>query len=317
MDKNKIKLSIIIPFYNPGKLLNTCLASILDEIPASTEIILVDDGSTQEYKVPKNKIIKLIKNKRNMGVSHSRNLGIVEAKGDYIMFVDADDLMKVGWGQKIHEAKKDADIIYFSKNNLINNKNIILKQILGLNNDGIHLAGPYSKLYKRKFIEKNELYFKEDLINGEDMLFNAEALIASGQIAVINAGIYLYRVNHNSSTKSFNEKIFQNDILFSKYLQSILPKKYNELIHTLSINGLYVVLDRIANLPHAKAIRQYDKVDKSFYLEFMDKIKTLDIHKRLAINAFMTNRQTLSYYIIRIRKKASKIRKQNSRFMEI
>lgn len=317
MDKNKIKLSIIIPFYNPGNLLNTCLASILDESPASTEIILVDDGSTQEYEVPKNKIIKLIKNKRNMGVSHSRNLGIVGAKGDYIMFVDADDMMKKGWSETVRNAENGEDIIYFSKNNLTKNKYTITKQILGLNGDSICLAGPFSKLFKRNFIKQNGIKFKEDLVNGEDMLFNIEALLASNEIKTVNRGIYLYRNNYSSSTKSFNKRILLSDMSFSNYLEALLPAKYNTSIQTLGINGLYAVLDRIANLPLKSAVKEFKEIDKNFYYKYMGGIQVLDVHKQIAIKAFKNNLLTISYCIIKIRKIASKISKKNMIFTEI
>lgn len=317
MVQNEIRLSIIIPFYNPGELLGICLKSILKEIPINAEILLIDDGSTQKYNIQNDNKIRLLKNDENMGVSFSRNLGVKEAKGDYIMFVDADDIMKEGWGHHIDEIETNEDIIYYSKNKLVDNRDTILKQILGINGDGIYLAGPFSKLYKRKFIERNKLRFKEDLINGEDMLFNVEALLASKQIKVVNEGIYLYRNNYNSSTKSFNEKIIKNDMIFSKYLQSILPKKHYKLTHLLGINGLYIVLERIANLSHAKAMQKYGEIQKDFYLKFKDEIGTLDLQKRMAIRAFMKNQFTLSYCIIRIRKIASKISKKKVIFTEI
>lgn len=93
-----MKLSIIIPFYNSEKYIEACLISCLEQDFDDYEIICVDDGSTDlsyhicEQYAQNNSRIRVIK-KENGGVSSARNKGIVEAEGEWIWFVDSDDMV--------------------------------------------------------------------------------------------------------------------------------------------------------------------------------------------------------------------------------
>ena len=94
------KISIIIPVYNAEKYLKCCLDSILNQSYKNLEIIIINDGSTdnslkviEEYKKNDNRIILI--SQKNQGVSKSRNNGLELATGDYIMFIDPDDWIHV------------------------------------------------------------------------------------------------------------------------------------------------------------------------------------------------------------------------------
>ena len=144
-----MKLSIIIPVYNAEKYLDKCMKSIFDNIENSFEVILINDGSKDnslkiiKELMKKYKNIELIDNSNN-GVSYSRNLGIKKAKGNYIMFVDADDELKKNWFDRINSyMTENYDIVYFSKYNLKSNKNDLLKYIVGYNKENICIAGPF------------------------------------------------------------------------------------------------------------------------------------------------------------------------------
>jgi len=93
--------SVIIPIYNTELFLERCIKSILDQKHSKTEIILIDDCSTdRSLKIcnffKKNPLVKIIIHKKNLGVSISRNDGIIAAKGKYILFLDSDDLLYPG-----------------------------------------------------------------------------------------------------------------------------------------------------------------------------------------------------------------------------
>ena len=95
-----MKLSIVIPVYNAERYIEECLASILPEMNEGMELLLIDDGSTdssyqliQKYKSENIRVF----HHENQGVSYTRNVGIMEARGDYIQFVDADDRLSQGW----------------------------------------------------------------------------------------------------------------------------------------------------------------------------------------------------------------------------
>lgn len=98
MEKNLI--SIVVPVYNAEKFLTDTINTVLSQTYENWELIFIDDKSTDRSKEiirefsDKNKKIKLIENKENSGAAVSRNIGIKEAKGEYIAFLDADDLWK-------------------------------------------------------------------------------------------------------------------------------------------------------------------------------------------------------------------------------
>ena len=117
-----MKLSIIIPVFNAEKYIEKCLKSIITNVAETeieVELIIVNDGSTDgtsellqriEYKNMK------IFHNQNHGVSYSRNFGIEQATGDYIMFVDSDDILKSEWIKIILSSltQHEEDVIYYS-----------------------------------------------------------------------------------------------------------------------------------------------------------------------------------------------------------
>ena len=97
MNTNNPFFSVIIPVYNVGKYLEECLESLLNQTLENIEIICINDGSTDnslsilyEYRKKDKRVI--VVNKSNGGVSSARNIGLRIARGEYIVFVDADDI---------------------------------------------------------------------------------------------------------------------------------------------------------------------------------------------------------------------------------
>ena len=117
-----MKLSIIIPVYQVEDFLDKCIESLMNEKVQETEIILIDDASPDKCGdmcdkwAAKDKMIRVIHHKRNMGLSEARNTGIKIAKGDYLAFVDSDDFLESDTFQRllsILENNKDIDILEF------------------------------------------------------------------------------------------------------------------------------------------------------------------------------------------------------------
>ncbi len=264
-----MKLSIIIPVYNAEKYLEKCMKSIFDNIENSFEVILINDGSKDnslkiiKELMKKYKNIELIDNSNN-GVSYSRNLGIKKAKGNYIMFVDADDELKKNWFDKINRyMTENYDIVYFSKYNLDSNKNDLLKYIIGYNKENICIAGPYSKIFRKEFIEKNNILFNDKIINGEDMLFNIEALSKAKKIQSINEPIYLYRRYVGQTTKKFDIRIFDSDVLFHEKITNLLNdydilEDDKEKIKKFCLQGAIIMLyERISYIEKYSDAKKY------------------------------------------------------------
>ena len=157
MKYKKGLITIVIPIYNAEKYLQKCLESIVPELrndKENLELILIDDGSTDESSKIYEKFymenVRVVKNS-NKGVSFSRNLGINLAKGEWILFIDADDIMNKNWYENVTKLKQqDVDIIYFNKNfsGKSISKDILIKEIAGINSNFRYIATPWSKMYR-------------------------------------------------------------------------------------------------------------------------------------------------------------------------
>jgi len=321
-----LKLSIIIPIYNAEKYLNECLTSIKNS-SSIYEVILVNDGSTDssrkicEIVCKEDKRFKLFNND-NHGVSYSRNFGIEKAIGDYIMFVDADDVLKGEWENIVYDNFYKEDIVYI--NNQIKQsetKRELLKYILGFNKPC--LAGPCSKLYKRIFLLENNIKFNKDIINGEDMLFNVESLIRAKNYKIINACFYLYRQINTSSTKTFNSNIFKSDVEFHKNLSELLKNEnYAEKEQLMIFCKYNAVITFINKLVTLNSYQEFKKnlffLKNDIYKDIFKKNKCqIDKKYQLVIKLLQYKMYYIVYLLSKIKKKTRKYNTGNDYFIGI
>jgi len=240
-----IKVSIIIPSFNASDYITDLVKSLL---PLNNiEIIIIDDGSTDSTVtlIQKNFLNKVVLIPTNhIGPGNARNVGILQAKGKYIMFVDADDRLDIPMLSRIfNNIPNDTDITSYTKypvNKLINNevqKRQLCIDILENNYAKGFIPGPVSKIYNTKFLKENDLLFPESLKMGEDKLFNLYAVLKSNKISIISSSFYRYRNNPSSlthlyKTGSISEEInllreikrFINDSNFNYSFQNIAVK---------------------------------------------------------------------------------------------
>ncbi|MFC5684431.1 glycosyltransferase family 2 protein [Flavobacterium sp. MAHUQ-51] len=232
---SNFSISIIIPVYNVSAYLRQCLDSVINQTYTELEIIIVNDGSTddslnicQEYQLIDNRI-QLI-NQQNAGLSAARNTGIDYVQGDYILFVDSDDWIDLNTCQLLVDNVKstNADVVLFSyckefsihseekfilEGDVTFNENEsrkIYRRIIGLyeeeltypeNADSIVTA--WGKLYKTEIIKSNAIYFTDcKLIGTEDMLFNVYYFLHVKSIVNIHLCLYHYRKNNQNSLTS-------------------------------------------------------------------------------------------------------------------
>ncbi len=314
------KLSIIIPVYNGEKYIRECISSILINNTKDYEVIIINDGSTDNTQnildELKNDKLKIYNNK-NHGVSYSRNFGIGQAEGEYLMFVDADDILNRNWYDTVKEYfNYKYDIVIFSNEGINSNKEILMRQVAGMNKDGICIAGPFSKLYRKDFLKENNIVFISDLINGEDMIFNLSILKKTKNYKIVNNNIYIYRVNFGSATKSFNEKIIDTDRKFQKYLMDILDINQNNdklIIQNSCINGIYTMFDRLSFVDCYTDVKKfYKRIDFEFYNKFFLRSadNNLGFFKNLVIYFIKNRRYFLAYKILRLKNKLIKLKRK-------
>lgn len=202
-----IDLSIIIPIYNtPIDKLKRCLDSIKLESNISYEVLLIDDGSKLYIETVCKEYINNYKNykyvkKQNEGVSETRNLGINKAQGKYIMFVDADDEVQLETIKK-ESFNKKYNLIIFNYMEVVDKKEKIIK-ILDTSKNNIslntvintvvntcNLNTVWAKLYDINYIKKNQIKFDKTMIEGEDLNFICDILLANPKIYYYDKEIY-------------------------------------------------------------------------------------------------------------------------------
>ncbi len=209
-------ISVIIPIYNVEQYLRQCLDSVINQTYKNLEIILVDDGSTDnsgkicdEYAL-KDARIKVI-HKENGGVSSARNAGLDIAKGDYIGFVDSDDYIEKDMYEYLYSLNKNNNTLlsvcnfYIKKNKkIIEAKPITNKTVLSANE---MLECSFKQLFSvNKLIARNLFYdlrFPKDIRYGEDMTVCMELFIRAKKISYGKQCKYFYRQHENCITNSF------------------------------------------------------------------------------------------------------------------
>lgn len=220
---NRINLSIIIPVYNKGEYIQNTLKSINIDKYSDTEIIFIDDNSTdnsvniiKEFK-EKHANINLIINKNNLGAGASRNIGIENANGEYVFFLDADDIINSTTLRKlikcadethadIIRAKitgiKDGNICNVAKSYLLHQN--INQPIRAIWKDEISLWFYWyfhSNLYRRSFLNKEYIRFPENVRN-EDPLFLAKCFIQCPNLVLYPDIVYYYTISSSASKRA-------------------------------------------------------------------------------------------------------------------
>ena len=238
-------ISVIVPVYNAEKYLQKCLDSILEQTYQNLEIIIINDGSTdnsgqicQEYEKQDDRIIYI--EKENSGVSDTRNAGMDRMTGTYVTFVDSDDWLEPNYVKFLYEKVIDhkADIVVgnytsFNESNSVfyfhtsadyyekvyDNKSIIpclydSKELLKS-----ALIVPWGKIYKKEIIAN--LRFPINRI-GEDALFNLKALLDSEKVVYVNKSAYIYRVREGSLSNTWTDEWIRDAIYIIEERLSLL-----------------------------------------------------------------------------------------------
>ena len=244
--KNQPKISIIIPVYNTAKYLPKCLNSVTSQTYSNLEIILVDDGSTDDSKkiadtyAKKDPRIK-VSHQENQGQSAARNAGLQKATGDFIGFTDSDDQLKPTFinslleiygadtslavcGHQYHWVKKNTSKNLYQSplrpRRHHETKKVYVLKLLA--KDG-RLYSCNNKLFKASIIKDHQLKFDQKLNFAEDTKFVLDYLKhAEGEIAYTPQPLYIYNFGTDSSTIKTSATIWQNWQTSYKNLKSWL-----------------------------------------------------------------------------------------------
>ncbi|UXK09896.1 glycosyltransferase [Shewanella putrefaciens] len=267
-------LSIIIPCFNSGKTIDKTLNSIINQDKSDLiEIIVVDDGSTDEtlHVLSKYKEIKVISKRVNAGVSSARNSGLSIASGEYILFLDSDDIFLDGLINKIETISKngDYDLIIFSYQKYNLNKNKLSPVNLELN--GHFKSTEILKLFLSKKIKPHlctfcisnkiavKLKFDEHITHGEDLLYQLQVLVNATTVMALDYIFFEYTIsgfsamNKPYTNKRFNGfesiKVYLSKVKRGYYLNEDVKKYIDQYIISSYITFLVKVFLHKTNDP--------------------------------------------------------------------
>lgn len=215
----KKTVSVIVPAYNAEQTIEKCIDGILNQTYKPTEIIIIDDGSTDSTseilsRYEKENMNVIVLHQSNAGVSSARNAGLKRTSSDYIVFIDCDDVVEeryietllffseydyVTCGFHIQDAQKNwRDIVFEDEAQTIDVIRTHPSTYLGK----YYFGSPWAKLFSKSIIEENGLWFHEDVHKGEDILFNMEYLSFARNVRIVPMCDYYYTFQEASLSHS-------------------------------------------------------------------------------------------------------------------
>ena len=251
-------ISIIVPVYNAQAYLDACISSVLTQPFADFELLLIDDGSTDDSL----RICRRweadprvhVTSTANHGVSHARNLGLHQARGSWVMFLDSDDRLIDGALEKLMAmAAPTSPLVIGAYTEADPGATKALREMVSADSLRTMLLDPinhtlmpdfyemkpmslcacWGKLYRTDVIRENPIRFREELRLSEDTLFNLDYLEHIDHALITDMPVIHYRHNEGSVTKVFREKHLANRF---RFFDLLLERAYPEApVHILSL----------------------------------------------------------------------------------
>lgn len=236
------KVSVIVPVYNSAKYLRECISSILNQTYKNLEIILVDDGSTDDSSIICDQFSNIDHrvftiHKKNEGVSMARNSALEIASGCYILFIDSDDYIGPDYIEKLVLGIDGHDLsicgfteLYKNKNNVFlpkDKNNVSKNNAISLLFSDPNVCGfLVNKLYKKEIIDQYNLRLNRNIFLCEDLLFNVQYLLCVSNVVIVSSCKYFYRMRKSSATWKKNDLKFKNACMCFDIIENILDDSF-------------------------------------------------------------------------------------------
>ena len=256
-----MKFSIIIPAYNVADYLENCVESILKQAYDNYEIIIVDDGSTDETGKVADELLRQSKkinvvHQSNGGASKARNTGMSRATGDYILFLDGDDFWSDSRFLKQIASELTVELVdviifgysYYYDNEIKESPISRLKDLGEATNFGLFNGPNWNKCISKELINKG-LSFPEDLVS-EDSLYCSSIMKMMKSFSVITSTQYMYRQNRAGSLTNVVKERNVLDTL-KGIDRGLSDEKSLSEVKRKAINT-YFTISYISILPYAK-----------------------------------------------------------------
>lgn len=250
------EVSVIIPVYNVEGYLAQCLESVTNQTYKNLEILCINDCSTdnslailEEYQKKDSRII-ILQNEINGGLAYTRNVGIQRASGEYVLFVDSDDVIVPELIESCMKVVAGSDMVCFDYQQMAGDQKVEFRQYGYKVEDGLYAGESYfiesvrtesiifsawSKFIKRKFLTENHILFYQGILY-EDMLFSFQCFMKAKWIYSLNCQLYMYRIRKTSIMttdiigKNIESYVISMCELMKLYLKSGFGREMNQAI---------------------------------------------------------------------------------------
>ncbi len=301
-------ITVIIPCYNAEKYLKECIEDLLNK-PNSMEIIIVNDASTDgtgkiasDLENSHGNIVKVITLNENRGQGHARNVGINNASGEWIIFLDVDDYLTkdiISEYEEVVDSNNKVDIVItnfaieekgansihinstFCKDGYVSKMNLLAKY--GNGYDWSYLSCIGNKLYSKKFINENNIRFKDEYSYNEDGGFICEALAETNNIYILNKLGYVYIQHENSSMHSYRKNAYKSvnrvdDLLKALFCDNNLWEAKKQYYYEKTISTIVASLDNALEYGKQEDYEEifYELTHNKKYLELFEEVKNSD-----------------------------------------
>ena len=274
------KVSVIVPIYNVEKYLKKCLDSLVGQTLKDIEILAINDGSPDNSQKIVDEYVKKYDNiksyiKENGGQSDARNFGLEKAKGDYIVFVDADDWIDKDFLKVMYENAKahNSDIVICDFEEIYENGVTKIKKEIDKNIEDIQKAymiampGFCNKMFKKDFLIKIDFKFINNIFY-EDLAIYPIVAAKTNNISYIDRALYKYRIRQGSTmNQQKNTKRLLDIFKVFEYIESGMESISNKENFYEEIEYIY-----INHLLHAASLRFIKYKDENENLIKISKI---------------------------------------------
>jgi glycosyltransferase involved in cell wall biosynthesis len=275
--KKDTLISVVIPAYNAAQYLEQCIQNVLLQSYKNLEIIVVDDGSKDNTReIAQQYPVKLIQ-QENQGSAAARNAGIQAATGEYIHFMDADDLINLNFYERMLDAilSVDADMACcgFIHERLPAFNSVIIEQFVFINTEDKmtftnvgHQGAAWKYLFKISFLRSKKLLFDLNLRVAQDKAFSLQAVFYANKIISVPNAVYIYKVRNNSAMTASTTKQKKNRKKSIKEANEFCKKFANEHhLKTISSPRFQLIQYKLFGLPIIKK-RIYNTGKVNWYL---------------------------------------------------
>lgn len=272
---NNCKISVIIPVYNASCYIRRCIESVLSQSYKDFELILVDDGSTDDSGVKCDKYasqdnrIQVI-HQKNSGAGAARNAGLTKAMGDYIVFIDSDDMILQGYFEAL--SRHDEDVVFINVDNINEEgklvkreymsdfKRLSLDKILRSQMTGKIPWGGVRKCVKSQIVKKHNIGYSHHRV-GEEAIYSYQVLRNANTVGFIDQVCYCYMLRDDSQSHSKEEDPW-GEVALS--LKKEIDRQGDYIIYADTLNAF---------ISTAAAVSIYKIAQYNSYLSFTNKAR--------------------------------------------